>query len=266
MHPPRLQKDALGYMNVRMTIVTVLMWNENTATHTLCISSTQPHLFFNTTTTFVKKYSTPFRQTISNFLMQRQQLSTKDWSEAKHLFNRVAKLSEELSQELADDQNAEMVDSDDVLDYLEAIMADVLHGIQKIDPKKAQEIEEMSQGSFVNLPEASSLATASLGASSTHGQRTDPQGHLIAPQQSPMATPARHCTSCGTVTTPEWHKGPQGPGTLCNACGLIYAKMKKRQEQGEEEEEEEEESSQSDTPQPHNPISTTSDHSRESSS
>ncbi|KAJ1961124.1 hypothetical protein H4R35_007484, partial [Dimargaris xerosporica] len=27
--------------------------------------------------------------------------------------------------------------------------------------------------------------------------------------------------------TPEWRKGPNGPRTLCNACGLIYAKMTK---------------------------------------
>ena len=184
---------------------------KNTATHTL-------HISFYTTTSFVLQHNddvcqknTPqlFRQTISNFLMQHQQLSTEDWSEAKRLFDRVAKLSEELSEGLADDQNAEMVDSEEALDYLEAIMDDVLHGIQKIDPKKAQEIKEMSQGSLVNLSDASSLATASLGASSTHGQRMDPQRHLIAPQQSPMATPARHCTSCGTVTTPEWRKGPQ---------------------------------------------------------
>jgi hypothetical protein len=28
------------------------------------------------------------------------------------------------------------------------------------------------------------------------------------------------------VETPEWRRGPLGPRTLCNACGLIYAKLK----------------------------------------
>jgi len=27
------------------------------------------------------------------------------------------------------------------------------------------------------------------------------------------------CTDCGTLDSPEWRKGPQGPKTLCNACG-----------------------------------------------
>lgn len=36
------------------------------------------------------------------------------------------------------------------------------------------------------------------------------------------------CTDCGTVESPEWRKGPQGPKTLCNACGLRYAKQSRK--------------------------------------
>eukprot|EP01112_Ceratiomyxa_fruticulosa_P013298 TRINITY_DN3738_c0_g1_i1.p2 TRINITY_DN3738_c0_g1~~TRINITY_DN3738_c0_g1_i1.p2 ORF type:complete len:307 (-),score=63.48 TRINITY_DN3738_c0_g1_i1:109-1029(-) len=32
------------------------------------------------------------------------------------------------------------------------------------------------------------------------------------------------CTSCGVTQSPEWRKGPKGAATLCNACGLHYAK------------------------------------------
>jgi hypothetical protein len=32
------------------------------------------------------------------------------------------------------------------------------------------------------------------------------------------------CTDCGTLDSPEWRKGPKGPKTLCNACGLRWAK------------------------------------------
>jgi PAS domain S-box-containing protein len=30
------------------------------------------------------------------------------------------------------------------------------------------------------------------------------------------------CTDCGTLDSPEWRKGPNGPKTLCNACGREY--------------------------------------------
>ncbi|KAI8875346.1 hypothetical protein K501DRAFT_202807 [Backusella circina FSU 941] len=36
------------------------------------------------------------------------------------------------------------------------------------------------------------------------------------------------CTDCGTITSPEWRKGPHGPKTLCNACGLRWAKRIKK--------------------------------------
>lgn len=32
----------------------------------------------------------------------------------------------------------------------------------------------------------------------------------------------------GTLDSPEWRKGPSGPKTLCNACGLRWAKKEKK--------------------------------------
>ncbi|KAF9941113.1 hypothetical protein BGZ65_005006 [Modicella reniformis] len=32
--------------------------------------------------------------------------------------------------------------------------------------------------------------------------------------------PPGRCQSCHTLDTPEWRRGPDGAGTLCNACGL----------------------------------------------
>ncbi len=40
--------------------------------------------------------------------------------------------------------------------------------------------------------------------------------------------PPGKCHSCGTADTPEWRKGPDGPKTLCNSCGLQWVKMSKR--------------------------------------
>ncbi|KAI8869349.1 GATA-domain-containing protein [Ramicandelaber brevisporus] len=36
------------------------------------------------------------------------------------------------------------------------------------------------------------------------------------------------CRKCGATDTPEWRRGPEGSRTLCNACGLQYAKMTKK--------------------------------------
>lgn len=43
------------------------------------------------------------------------------------------------------------------------------------------------------------------------------------------ATPsAVICSRCYTNDTPMWRPGPKGQGTLCNFCGLLYAKQEKR--------------------------------------
>jgi PAS domain S-box-containing protein len=43
------------------------------------------------------------------------------------------------------------------------------------------------------------------------------------------ASEPKICTDCGTTQSPEWRKGPQGPKTLCNACGLRWAKSHRKQ-------------------------------------
>lgn len=38
---------------------------------------------------------------------------------------------------------------------------------------------------------------------------------------------ATSCGKCGRTDTPEWRKGPDGE-VLCNACGLVYAKQRRK--------------------------------------
>jgi len=38
-----------------------------------------------------------------------------------------------------------------------------------------------------------------------------------------------YCHSCGTTDTPTWRRGPDGYLSLCNACGIHYAKNVQRE-------------------------------------
>ena len=41
--------------------------------------------------------------------------------------------------------------------------------------------------------------------------------------------PLRHsCQKCRTTQTPKWRKGPDGHKSLCNVCGLMFAKQVER--------------------------------------
>jgi len=42
------------------------------------------------------------------------------------------------------------------------------------------------------------------------------------------------CNTCGRTDSPEWRKGPHGPKTLCNACGLRWAKKVRKYEEATE--------------------------------
>ncbi|KAG9097680.1 hypothetical protein FRC06_007302 [Ceratobasidium sp. 370] len=44
------------------------------------------------------------------------------------------------------------------------------------------------------------------------------------------ASPPGHCHSCEILDTPEWRRGPDGQRTLCNACGLHYAKLVRKRD------------------------------------
>ncbi|XP_076959000.1 uncharacterized protein LOC143634930 [Bidens hawaiensis] len=39
--------------------------------------------------------------------------------------------------------------------------------------------------------------------------------------------PVRVCSDCNTTKTPLWRSGPQGPKSLCNACGIRQRKARK---------------------------------------
>ncbi|KAF3811723.1 GATA zinc finger domain-containing protein 7 [Colletotrichum gloeosporioides] len=39
-----------------------------------------------------------------------------------------------------------------------------------------------------------------------------------------------YCHKCRRTDTPQWRLGPDGPMTLCNVCGLMYAKRQQNQD------------------------------------
>ncbi|KAL2206115.1 hypothetical protein CC79DRAFT_846027 [Sarocladium strictum] len=62
--------------------------------------------------------------------------------------------------------------------------------------------------------------------------------HMKAPQYAMgetkkrrgRAAPPGRCHSCNRIDTPEWRRGPDGARTLCNACGLHYAKLERKRQ------------------------------------
>eukprot|EP01117_Protostelium_nocturnum_P000260 TRINITY_DN10329_c0_g1_i1.p1 TRINITY_DN10329_c0_g1~~TRINITY_DN10329_c0_g1_i1.p1 ORF type:complete len:248 (-),score=47.65 TRINITY_DN10329_c0_g1_i1:68-811(-) len=49
-------------------------------------------------------------------------------------------------------------------------------------------------------------------------------------KQAPTVTGQLSCRACGETKTCEWRRGPDGYKSLCNACGIHYAKIVKKEE------------------------------------
>ncbi|KAF8959491.1 GATA zinc finger-domain-containing protein, partial [Flammula alnicola] len=67
-------------------------------------------------------------------------------------------------------------------------------------------------------------ATSSAG---TNGPAGQPKSKY---RKRSRATPPGKCHSCNIRETPEWRRGPDGARTLCNACGLHYAKLMRKRD------------------------------------
>ncbi|KAJ3785384.1 hypothetical protein GGU10DRAFT_434588 [Lentinula aff. detonsa] len=69
----------------------------------------------------------------------------------------------------------------------------------------------------------SKRATTTAGSTTSSGQLKSKY------RKRSRATPPGKCHSCNIRETPEWRRGPDGARTLCNACGLHYAKLMRKQ-------------------------------------
>lgn len=76
------------------------------------------------------------------------------------------------------------------------------------------------------------LACFQIGQQEAPRVTEAPWPDLEACKQSHVAV--SKCSSCGKTDSPEWRRGPSGQKTLCNACGLRYARsLANRQRQHE---------------------------------
>jgi len=88
---------------------------------------------------------------------------------------------------------------------------------------------------FESASENPSPTTDSRPGEGSFHRHANAPGATSGPSSPPQGRRGRDargegqvCKGCDATSTPEWRRGPLGPRTLCNACGLVYAKMLKR--------------------------------------
>lgn len=49
-------------------------------------------------------------------------------------------------------------------------------------------------------------------------------------RKPPVSVPGQACAQCKRTDSPEWRKGPDGTHSLCNACGLRFARQQAKRQ------------------------------------
>jgi len=133
--------------------------------------------------------------------------------------------------------NPELMDSIQTLYQIQNISGAIT------DLAKSAQLNASDQGYVLRarneIAQLSSLLISySLSSSTPHELRTPKQEGLKdgsaqvesnKRKHKSISSQGQYCRSCGTTQTPEWRRGPDGGKSLCNACGLHYAKIIKRE-------------------------------------
>ncbi|KAI0684413.1 hypothetical protein C8Q76DRAFT_804092 [Earliella scabrosa] len=87
---------------------------------------------------------------------------------------------------------------------------------------------DVHAGFFANDFDSFSMAEQALAAE--FGARSPPPEYRLPGQvrYTYRLPPETACSRCRTTHTPSWRHGPCGPKTLCNACGLQWARRLRR--------------------------------------
>ncbi|EAZ17693.1 hypothetical protein OsJ_33234 [Oryza sativa Japonica Group] len=80
---------------------------------------------------------------------------------------------------------------------------------------------DAARGKSISELNASASAATDAGTPSINdGGGGSYHRRVVGRQRNRQVRKDRRCSHCGTSETPQWRMGPDGPGTLCNACGI----------------------------------------------
>ncbi|CDH49426.1 predicted protein [Lichtheimia corymbifera JMRC:FSU:9682] len=132
-------------------------------------------------------------------------------------------------------QQQAMIDTYNQQPWLEDMISranEVLNALLRLQKQQMAAQEEQRQVHFYNTPYAppgfyNCMPTEN---SAMHHDDNDYMsgGGRIRRKRRQRPTFQGRCHSCNISETPEWRRGPDGARTLCNACGLHYAKLERK--------------------------------------
>lgn len=101
------------------------------------------------------------------------------------------------------------------------------------DGEGAMETEDASESSDVSVELRGRVTRRAVAGHALLG-RAALKVRKAPKEKKKVIKPRNFCRNCGAMSTPQWRCGPEGPRTLCNACGVRWRKglpLKPKEEQ-----------------------------------
>ncbi|KAI9252824.1 hypothetical protein BDA99DRAFT_607664 [Phascolomyces articulosus] len=143
------------------------------------------------------------------------------------IISQCSRLCENLDRCKGQSQNE--LDRHDLLQSASQTARDILSSLgslQEQQKNRHRSIMEEGSNTFIHSSN-STTETESPENVLLRRSRSDSDGSIRPriKRRAKRSTAGQRCHSCHTTETPEWRRGPDGARTLCNACGLHYAKL-----------------------------------------
>ncbi|KAG7139722.1 GATA zinc finger domain-containing protein 14 like [Verticillium longisporum] len=142
----------------------------------------------------------------------------------------------------ADRQQARVASPSADLHYRAAELASITERFREPAAVPSAARRSPTPADLVAMSRLSRDIVNSLAEVARHHRRQDGRGSTItAPSRSDLEklgglsgfrkrkANSALCQECGTAVSPQWRRGPDGADTLCNVCGLLYARRMRRQ-------------------------------------
>ncbi|CAG8448077.1 11832_t:CDS:10 [Ambispora gerdemannii] len=171
----------------------------------------------------------PSRQKHQAVIMQLTHVSQNIWDALRRATNEASLTYQSMLPKIAYNPPRVYMHYRLPCEYPDELLEAIAQRVSKLDGTLQMETPEPRQvkkAKISKLPEAS--ATSKAGSSSPKKSKSVPELTATESSHSTHSTSSanKRCAYCGCKSTPMWRRGPDGAGTLCNACGVKWKQGK----------------------------------------
>lgn len=152
------------------------------------------------------------------------------WMQRHHQGNRSSSLAE--NGPSVNDIDTMIQQQQRVLENLNRIREVVVQQQNLLSEQRARAARGHPEDQYQGLPDEYGRAGGFAGGDAKKRRGVSfgpaPPASIHTYKATQKAAPPGRCHSCNRAETPEWRRGPDGARTLCNACGLHYAKLTRK--------------------------------------